>query len=516
MKTECPTTARLRHRKDWPSWLIQLKFQAHQHDIWEYIDPTAPPNASDPTQRILYIPKIDELVSWRQVQLKEQYSRELRAAYSARARGSPQQPLPPAPAVVTHDDVREEFIARLVEYYEAVVERDDIRKEYRTVWNWVHATVDASVLSAARATAAAEDDCSLRGVVRALRGRFGPARDREGSVVRRLFLGRVLVRRALKRVKALAKDPAHRVQPQTYTVPSFLKLPNEMLFHIISFLELHDQFILRQTCKDMQILLQKDWRLLFTRLAVSQKLDFLAGLAFTSPNHWVCGGCHLLHRIDTNDIPWHLLRTCPYDTNRACFLSRFDIRESHVQLALKLMRLKTAANQEYLKKIMSPFTFEYAPSPGQKTKTSFHAAPKVIADRFILYTQRALSYPQGLGVWQVSERICRHIGGSESGVGPPTEFGKAIKLAVNQPGIEVNGHCSRCLIDYSIILGPGPDRLTIRAWYDYGSYKSPNDKSWTAPVYGTSNTYSPGPKVYRDSGSIRMLYATGTTLGNVR
>ncbi|KAK1717287.1 hypothetical protein BDP67DRAFT_610007 [Colletotrichum lupini] len=489
MKTECPTTARLRHRKDWPSWLIQLKFQAYQHNIWEYIDPTAPPNASDPTQRILYIPKIDELISWRQVQLKEQYSRELRAAYSARAGGSPQQPLPPAPAAVTLDDIREEFKTRLAEYYEGVVERDDIRKEYRTVWNWVHATVDASVLSAARATAAAEDDCSLR-------GRFGPARDREGSVVRRLFLGRVLVRRAFKRVKALAKGPAHRVQPQTCTVPSFLKLPNEMLYHIISFLELHDQFILRQTCKDMQILLQKDWRLLFARLAVRQKLDFLAGLAFTSPNHWVCGGCHLLHRIDTNDVPWHLLRTCPYDTNRACFLSRFDIRESHVQLALKLMRPETAANQEYLKKIMSPFTFEYAPSPGQKTKTSFHAAPKVIADRFILYTQRALSYQQGLGVWQ--------------------ELGNAVRLAVNQPGIEVNGHCSRCLIDYSIILGPGPDRLTIRAWYDYGSYKSPNDKSWTAPVYGTSNTYSPGPKVYRDSGSIRMLYATGTTLGNVR
>ncbi|KAK1526123.1 uncharacterized protein CCOS01_08541 [Colletotrichum costaricense] len=358
MKIESPTTARLRHRKDWPSWLIQLKFQAHQHDIWEYIDPSAPPNASDPAQRIFHIPKIDELISWRQVQLKEQYSRELRAAYSARAGGSPQQPLPPAPAVVTLDDIREEFKTRLAEYYEAVVERDDIRKEYRTVWNWVHATVDASVLSAARATAAAEDDCSLRGVVRALQGRFGPARDREGSFVWRLFLGRLLVRRTLKRVKALAKDPARRVQPQTYTVPSFLKLPNEMLYHIISFLELHDQFILRQTCKDMQILLQKDWRLLFARLAVSQKLDFLAGLAFTSPNHWVCGGCHLLHRIDTNDVPWHLLRTCPYDTNRACFLSRFDIRESHVQLALKLMRPETAANQEYLKKIMSPFTFE--------------------------------------------------------------------------------------------------------------------------------------------------------------
>ncbi|KXH65004.1 hypothetical protein CNYM01_13625 [Colletotrichum nymphaeae SA-01] len=377
MKTDSPTTARLRHRKDWPSWLIQLKFQANQHNIWEYIDTTAPPNASDPTKRILYIPKIDELISWRQVQLEEQYFR----VYSSRARGSSQQPLPPVPAVVTRDDIREEFKAHLAEYYEAVVERDDIRKQYRAVWNWVHATVDASVLSAARATAAAADDCSLRGVVRALRGRFGPARDREGSVVWRLFLGRVLMRRAFERVKALTKDSAHRIQPQTYTVPSFLKLPNEMLFHIISFLELHDQFILRQTCKDLQILLQKDWRLLFTHLAVSQKLDFLAGLAFTKPNHWVCGGCHQLHRINTNDIPWHLLRTCPYDNHRACFLSRFDIRESHVQLGLKLTRLKTAANQGYLKKIMSPFTFEYAPFPGQKTKTSFHAAPKVIADR---------------------------------------------------------------------------------------------------------------------------------------
>ncbi|KAG7082150.1 hypothetical protein JMJ78_0004255 [Colletotrichum scovillei] len=513
MKTDSPTTARLRHRKDWPSWLIQLKFQAHQHNIWEYIDPTAPPNASDPTQRILYIPKIDELISWRQVQLEEQYFR----AYSSRARRSPQQPLPPVPAVVTRDDIREEFDARLAEYYEAVVERDDIRKEYRAVWNWVHATVDASVLSVARATAAAEDDCSLRGVVRALRGRFGPASDKKGGVVWRLFLGRVLVQRFSQRVKSLVKGSVHRIQPKTYTVPSFLKLPNEMLFHIISFLELHDQFILRQTCKDMQIFLQKEWRHLFTRLTVGQKLDFLAGLAFTSPNHWVCcGGCHQLHRIDTNDVPWHLLRDSPHDHHRAFFLSRFDLRESHVQLALKLTRLKTAADQEYLKKIMSPFTFEYALTPGLKTKTSLHAAPKVVADRFILYTQRALSYPKGLVVWQISERICGHIGGSEYGDGPLTEFGKAIRLAVNQPGFEVNGHCSRCLIDYSIMLGPEPDRLTIHAWYDYGSYKSPNDKSWTEPIYGTSNTYSPGTMVYRDPGSIRMLYATGTTLGNVR
>ncbi|KXH47117.1 hypothetical protein CSIM01_13211 [Colletotrichum simmondsii] len=516
MKTDSPTTARLRHRKDLPSWLVQLKFQAHQHNIWEYIDPTAPPNASDPTQRILYIPKINELISWRRIQLKEQYFRELQAAYSARARGSPQQPLPPAPAVVTHDDIREEFKARLAEYYEAVVKRDDIIKEYRAVWNWVHATVDTSVLCAARATAAAEDDCSLRVVVRALRDRFGPARDREGSLVWRLFLGRLLVRRTLKRVKAVAKDSVYRIQPKAYLVSSLLKLPNEMLFHIISFLELHDQFILRQTCKDMQVLLQKDWRLLFTRLAVSQKLDFLAGLAFTSPNHWVCGGCHQLHRIDTNDIPWHKLGTCPHDKDRARFLSRFGIRESHVQLALKLTRLKTAADQEYLKKIMSPFTPESGPYSDQKNKSSFHAAPRIIADKFLLYMQHERIYQKDQGIWQVSASICRHIGGCESRIGPPKELGNAVRLAVNQPGIEVNGHCSRCPTDYSVILGPEPDRLTIRAWHDYGSYKSPNDKSWTAPVYGTGNTYSPGPKVYRDPGSIRMLYASGTTLGNVR
>ncbi|KAK7438992.1 hypothetical protein Landi51_11413 [Colletotrichum acutatum] len=239
MKTDSPTTARLRYRKDWPSWLIQLEFQAHQHNIWEYIDPTAPLNASNPTQRFLSIPKIDDLISWRQDQLKEQYFRKLQAARSARAHGSHQQPLPPAPAVVTHDDVREEFTARHAEYYEAV------KKEYRTVWNWVHATVDASVLSAARATAAAVDDCSLRGVVRALRGRLGPAKDTKGSVVWRLFLGRDMVRGALKRGKALAKDSVHRSPPKTYTVPSFLKLPYEMLFHIISYLDLHDEFILR-------------------------------------------------------------------------------------------------------------------------------------------------------------------------------------------------------------------------------------------------------------------------------
>lgn len=267
------------------------------------------------------------------------------------------------------------------------------------MWNWVHATVDASVLSAARATAAAEDDCSLRGVMRALRVRFGPARDREGSVVWRLFLGRVLAQRVSQRVKALVKDSVHRIQPKTYTVPSFLKLPNEMLFHISSLFELHDQFILRQTCKDMQTLLQKDWKLLFTRLTVSQQQDFLAALSFTKPNHWVCGGYHRLHRNNTNDVPWHMLRACPYDKHKAQFLSRSEIRESHVQLALKLTRLETAADQEYLKKIMSPFTPESGPYSGHKTKSCFHAAPRIIADRFILYMQHELIYQKDHGIW---------------------------------------------------------------------------------------------------------------------
>ncbi|KAK1715552.1 uncharacterized protein BDZ83DRAFT_53931 [Colletotrichum acutatum] len=215
----------------------------------------------------------------------------------------------------------------------------------------------------------------------------------------------------------------------------------------------------------MQILLQKDWRLLFTRLAVRQRLDFLAGLAFTSLNHWVCGGCHQLHRINTNDIPWHppSIDRCRTDKQIICLPPCFEIRERHIQLGLKLTRLKTAANQEYLKKIMSPFTFEFGPYPGPKIRSSFHATPKFIADRFILYIQRALIYKKGLETWQLnSESTCRHTGGPESRYGPPTEFGNTVRLAVNQPGIEVTGHCSRCPTDYSVMVGHGPDKILTK------------------------------------------------------
>ncbi|EXF84276.1 hypothetical protein CFIO01_09911 [Colletotrichum fioriniae PJ7] len=511
--------ARLKYPKDWPPWLIQLKFQARQHNIWEYIDPTASAIAEDPIQWAPCVPKLEEIISERQNQLQEQYTRELQAARTEGEHGSPQQLQPPAPRVVTRDDVREEFATRLAAYDADVVENDEIRRGYRTVWNWVHATVDVGALSAAQATATVAGDCSLRGVVRALRGRFGPARDKKGSVVLpRLSSVRVLVRRASQRVQSLVKDSFHRMRPKPYTASSLLKLPNEMLFHIFGYLDLHDEFILRKTCRDMHSLLQKDWKYLFNRRTCIQRRDFLAGLGYTSPNHWVCGPCDKLHRIDTNDIPWHKppINRCPRERPRACFLSRFEIRERHVQLGLKLTRFKTAADQKYLKKLMSPFTYEFDSYPGQRAE-SFHAAPKIIANRFILYIQRELIYETDLGYWQLNpERICQHIGGPESKALSPKELGNAVRLAVNQPKLEVTGHCLRCSIDYSVIVGPDPDKITIRAWYDLGSYNSPKDESWGVPDYGSGHIYDPGPIVYHDPGSIRRLYATGTTLDIVR
>ncbi|TDZ32642.1 hypothetical protein C8035_v011053 [Colletotrichum spinosum] len=497
MVTAHPTAARLKCPKDWPAWFLQLRFQAHQHNVWEHFDPEAT-DTEDPMRRIPRPPTLDEMITKRQNELQERDTRDLDAAG-----GKPGFQRWP-PIRVTDLDVREEYTARLADYNAAVTEREEVLKGYRIVSNWVYSTVEITVLSDAQVAATAAGDPSMQGIVRALRSRLAHTKR---SVLRSLFFSFGILDDFRKHYLS------RRSKAQKPTTSSFLRLPTEILCIILDCLELHDQFILGQACKELRAVIQRDWTLMFDRLPSVKKQAFLTGLAFTMPNHWACGLCHKLHHINKHDIPGAKpYNGCPYDERGAKFAYVYEVRERYVQLALKFKRLE-AVNQDYLGKIMSPFTYklDFITRPISK---HFKASPKVTTERFLLHTRLKLVYRKGLSVGELDdETICPHMmvcstGTPQSQLSGPKNFGNDVRLAFAQPGKEIQGHCPRCPADYSIIVGS--NRITIDAWYDFGSHKSPNDKSWTTHVRSSQNLYSTGPTVYHDPGSIRRLYVMST------
>ncbi|KAF6833943.1 hypothetical protein CPLU01_05238 [Colletotrichum plurivorum] len=310
----------------------------------------------------------------------------------------------------------------------------------------------------------------------------------------------------------------------------FDNLERELLLRIIGHLELHDHFLLSHTCQTLRNVTRRDWVSTVEQLPLAPRLEFWAGIAFVLPNHWVCGPCYRLHKINKSDVPWKERRYSREAQNDACEYEngvRFDyhhkIEEKHVQLALKFTRLNNV-NQDYLASIMKLFAEEsfknYHHHPAYK---SFYSSPKIVFERFLLHTQWVF----GNGVrFSPSELrmhgICPHMviysldsGEQDRGRQTPCgckrsidtrvlEFTQEVRLALKSPGREFDGHCSRCTTDYSILVGPA--RVTISAWHDFGSYKSPEDESWTVHIESNANKFTKGPIVYHEPGSVRRLY----------
>ncbi|KAH0428386.1 f-box domain containing protein [Colletotrichum camelliae] len=456
MTTTNKFTARLKYEQDWPKWFLQLQLRAHEQNVWEYINPKAA-DVSLPTQS----PPLEETIARSQTQ-------------------------------VTGPGARQEYPDRFAEYFMAANE------------------IDTRVLYAAQEIASAEGG-SLQAVVRALPGQLAlPKRNvmqsffssfkTKSSQKLDLLMQNTNLGASQKNEASAAGADSNSLQtttsrrtywnPRSILAPlkrtkantesSLWKLPNELLLNIVERLELHDEFILGQTCKAFRTIVQKDWNAVFDRLSSAHKHIFLTGVAFVLPDHWVC----------------------------------FEIRERHVQLALKLARLKTV-NQKYLNKIMSPFSHEYNSFISAK-HVYFRAEPKIIRERFILYTKLDSVHEDGLTLENCDvQSLCPHMKFDSDDDAQKRRWyygaenlGKDVRTALSQPGNEISGYCPRCPTDYAIITGP--ESINIQAWYDFGSYKSPNDKSWTVHIWSDQNMLERGPIVHHDPGSIRRLYDTGT------
>ncbi|KAH9231366.1 hypothetical protein K456DRAFT_38952 [Colletotrichum gloeosporioides 23] len=495
-----------------------FQLRAHEQNVWEYINPKAT-NSNVPRQRS----PVDEAIMTGQMQ-------------------------------GTDSDVHQEYPDRFAEHFMAANESEEVRRGCLVLRRWIHSTVDTRVLCAGQEIAAGEGG-SLQAVVRALPGQL-PLPKRK--VMQSFFS---LKTKSPQELDLLMKntnfDASHTNEAsaggadssslktttshKTYWNPrsilallkrtkantksSLLKLPNGLLLNIVKRLELHDEFILGQTCKAFRTIVQKDWNVVFNCISLARKQIFLTGVAFISPDHWVCGVCDKLHRLEKDDVPWqkpwrkarsHCLfdRKGSFDRNGAIFGALgFEIEERHVQLALKLTRLKNV-NQKYLNKIMAPFSDEFNSDRSQKSEY-FRASPKIIRERFILYTQRDIVYEAGLTLdscdWQ---EICPHMvvysnDDIHDWFSGPKNFSNDVRTALSQFYNEITGHCPRCPTDYAITAGP--NGMRIQAWKDFGSYKSPKDESWTVHVWSQQNSRTKGPIMHHDPGSIRKLRQSQTT-----
>lgn len=327
-----------------------------------------------------------------------------------------------------------------------------------------------------------------------------------------------LVERAKSTVVKCAKSTLF--QPEK---SRFEKLEPKILQMIRGHLELHDHFLLGQTCQAWRRTTARDWKLTLDQLPLAQKLEFWAGVALVLPNHWACGPCYRLHKINRSDIPWKERGWCERQSDSCQFenAARFGpfhkIEERHVQLALKFTRMKTV-NQEYLKSIMKPFTdVSFADPRNRPAYMSFHAAPKIVAGRFLLHTKWVFGDGVRFCVSQLrAYRICphmfiryadshkqrlRHLGALDT---ITKDLTKSVNLALESPGKTFDGHCSRCPTDFSVLAGL--NRITISSWHDFGTYKSPEDDSWNVHVESHKNRFSTGPVVHHEPGSVQKLY----------
>uniref|UniRef100_L2FMP8 Uncharacterized protein n=1 Tax=Colletotrichum fructicola (strain Nara gc5) TaxID=1213859 RepID=L2FMP8_COLFN len=162
---------------------------------------------------------------------------------------------------------------------------------------------------------------------------------------------------------------------------------------------------------------------------------------------------------------------------------------------------------------MAPFSHEFD-SDMRQTSEYFRVLPKIIRERFLLYTQLDIVDKVGLTLNSCDyNEICPHMVVHSSDKihewsSGPKNFNTDIRTALSQPGNEITGHCPRCPTDYAITVGP--NGMRIQAWKDFGSYKFPRDESWTVHVWSKQNSRTKGPIVYHDPGSIRKLYITGS------
>lgn len=281
-----------------------------------------------------------------------------------------------------------------------------------------------------------------------------------------------------------------------------LDLPVDILEPILSFLDIPDLYLLGQTCRALRRLTSRNWRAVVLAPPPATWGNFFYGIAFAFPDKWVCGRClGRLHPLDQDDLPQN-------DQYQVLFCQRaedrhlgqpYRLRETHIQLALKLSqpRHAAAAGQYagYLTNLLKPYSTILPPDDSLiATQERFHAAPKIVKGRFLLHIAWRLTKTEGtVSFFDLrGKSVCPHLRINpvlhwmsirhQKRPDGPGGFEWDAQRAFDSDvlGSEVPGCCGRCPTDYTIQVLDGVIVLCI--WYDFGPEKPPDDELWRVHI----------------------------------
>ncbi|KAF4979604.1 hypothetical protein FZEAL_4233 [Fusarium zealandicum] len=280
---------------------------------------------------------------------------------------------------------------------------------------------------------------------------------------------------------------------------ALLCLPPELIISISEQLNMHDRMVFSQTCRAARDLTKRDWEKEVSQLSDAEKYEFDLGVVYNSPNYWACTeSAHTLHATSAMRSP--------------VALANYELRDEHIQLALKLTRLGSVPHEDTLRSIIRPFGDHYL-DEALTVQWGTDRQPKVTQQRFIQYKEMvckrsdhpiSTTFLQGLPI-----EICHHHFLKDYDELPTLEHSHVImatQTALDNPGREVHRACALCPTDYTI-QATSDKRIIFRVWQDYGSHSSSSGELERAHQCFLPNVLRPGLPLhlYHEPGTIREM-----------
>ncbi|OTA08297.1 hypothetical protein A9Z42_0092010 [Trichoderma parareesei] len=313
-----------------------------------------------------------------------------------------------------------------------------------------------------------------------------------------------------------------------------LNLPVELVIAIAAQVPRPDQILASQTCRALRnilcdsVLSGDDH--LPENLSMEERTEFLLHLSRGSPCQWVCEECTELHWAYMHDTPAKPLS----EGYLPCFfpgygqrqdlnlhsIYGFKLNHRHVQLALKHTRLAAteALDTTYLQKLLQPYQKQIRSRYTRKhlVDAEFSAHPKVVDGRFLVKTTFDFreGYDKVCREYLGTVALCGHqiiqasdvrnwrgqLSDSHNDLHPLYALLITVRAAFQSPGREFCGRCEFCGTDFSVKATP--ERVTVRAWKDFGPEGTTYDPYWRSHLSRVFSTRT----ACRMAGSIRELY----------
>jgi hypothetical protein len=333
---------------------------------------------------------------------------------------------------------------------------------------------------------------------------------------------------------------------------AFLQLPADIMYLVFQALEPQHRHVLAVTCRALRGFHAAVPLLRNQHLTRDQHLEYLACIARSLPEQWVCEVCLELHLLDPLDTPKNPLSlTCPRKwvswSSGAygllnCTLDRrlIQLDHRHIQLALKQLRLWNEPS-EYVKELLAAHHHAHFKTYGfgkrqvntLATRHSVYPKAKVGADGHLRYlTLSTWLYQrdrQPVSLDAMGDlMICPHLGFAPYDAPPGYSFpalwqypywpadqlAVAIKATLIQQdddrtaATEVRGACPRCPTDFAVQASP--DCAELHVWRDLGTEGSPTSLTWRVHVRDLRPSYRngicDGLTLEHEPGSVRALY----------